>query len=309
MKRVTRFVIMVVVLMAAYLLLIEVPVQVKFAPRTPLLTTPADLGMAYRDFELTPQDAAISLKGWWMPAAQPSATLLFLHGASSNRDSRFFEGLEFYQAMVARGVSVAAIDLRNHGASDADGGGIQFGQTEQYDARALVDWAYERALQPPIVLMGISMGGATAIRAIAEGVQVDGLILLDSLLHTRDAMQRAIWTQSGLPPALLAPSAWSAVRFFGFPDGPVQPLTLAKTLQVPMLLLQDPQDPVTRAQYANALAAENPNVTLWLAPPVPADHARLVSKGRWGTHVAAFALYPDDTVAQIMHFIARLPRQ
>lgn len=306
MNRVISYIVLFALIVTAYFVLVEIPSQLRFAPRTALETSPADLGMVYENFQISPADADITLHGWWMPATRPLATLLFLHGGSSNRDSRFFEGLEFYQAMVEQGVSVAAIDLRNHGDSDSDGQGIQFGRTEHYDAQALVDWAKQQQLTQPVVLMGISMGGATAIRAIHEGADVDGLILLDSLLNTQDAIKRAIWTQSGLPHTLMVPSAWAAVRFYGFPDGHEQPLELATNLDLPILVIQDPQDPVTRAIYSKSLTARNPQAKLWLAPEAPADHPELSSRGRWGSHVAAFVLHPQETVAKIMGFVQTL---
>jgi len=45
-------------------------------------------------------------------------------------------------------------------------------------------------------------------------------------------------------------------------------------------------------------------VTLWLAPPAASDEPRLAWKGRWGSHVAAFQLFPEPTMAQISRFIA-----
>jgi pimeloyl-ACP methyl ester carboxylesterase len=308
-KRLLVILLAVTVIALAYIALVEIPTQVRFAARTVLDTSPADVGLAYENFELRPADANIALKGWWIPAKQPIATLLFLHGGSSNRNSRYFEALEFYSAIVERGVSVAAIDLRNHGESGADDHGIQFGRTEQHDAAALVAWARQKPSPGPIFLMGISMGGATAIRAIHEGAQVDGLILLDSLLDTQDALQQAIWASSGLPPALTAPSAWAATTFYGFPGGEEQPLHLAAALDVPILVMQDPADPVTRAPYAESLAAQNSRAELWMAPAAQSNDARLAWKKRWGSHVAAFALYPTETIEQIINFMQRVIRE
>ena len=287
----------------AYIALVFIPQAVRFAQHTPLQTSPSDIDLAYQDFQIRPADADIALQGWWMPAERPVATLLFLHGGSSNRDSRFFEGLEFYSAMVRRGVSVAAIDLRNHGDSENDAQGIQFGRTEQHDAAALTAWVKQTQEPGPLFLMGISMGGATAIRAVHEGAQVDGLILLDSLLDTHDVLQRAVWVDSGLPPALMLPSAWAATTFHGFPHGDTQPLALASKLELPILVMQDPDDPVTRAVHAKHLAQANPQAQLWLAPAVAPDDPRLASRKRWGSHVAAFALFPEATVERIIAFM------
>jgi hypothetical protein len=40
-----------------------------------------------------------------------------------------------------------------------------------------------------------------------------------------------------------------------------------------------------------------------MAPPIEDDHPELAWKKRWGSHVAAFAFYPQETVEQIMRFI------
>jgi len=60
---------------------------------------------------------------------------------------------------------VAVINLRNHGESDTDGQGLQFGSTEKYDAEALINWARHKPPERPPVAMGFSMGGATGIQA------------------------------------------------------------------------------------------------------------------------------------------------
>ena len=286
-----------------YALLVAVPqAAVEVAP-IPVTGSPADLGLSYESFTVTPADARLTLQGWWMPAAQPVASLVFIHGGGSNRTSEFFGALDFYRALVASGISVAAIDLRNHGHSGQDGQGLQFGRTEQYDAMAAIEWV--RARQPglPLYAMGISMGGATVIHAAASGAPVDGLVLLDPLLDTNDVFRRGGWVESGLPDSLFSLSSWSARTFFGLPDGGAQALDRAVSLDLPILLIQDPGDPVTRLPFARQLAAANPGVTLWVAPDAAADDERLAWKGRWGSHVAAFQLYPTETLEQLLLFI------
>ena len=151
--------------------------------------------------------------------------------------------------------------------------------------------------------MGISMGGATLIQAAHDGAKLDGLILLDSLLDTNDTFAQGAWVHTGLPPALFAPSAWAATQFFGLPGDEEQALARAATLELPILAIQDPDDPVTRARYSRELAQRNPRVTLWLVPAIDPANPDLASKARWGTHVSAFLFYPRETVAQIMAFI------
>lgn len=294
-----------ILLLAAcvYVALIAVPSEVVRPQRTPLTTTPAEEGLAYEDFVISPQDSPIKLAGWWMPADNARATLVFIHGAGSNRGSTFFGSLKFYRAMVDQGVSMAVIDLRNQGESGSDNQGLQFGRTEKHDAAAAIAWARDKAPGLPLFAMGISMGGATLIQAAHDGAPIEGLILLDSLLDTQDTVMRGAAVETGLPPALFAVSAWAATQFYGLPGGEEQALERAATLDLPMLVIQDPDDPVTRAHFSRELAARNPNVTLWMAPAIDPGHPELAWKGDWGTHVAAFQFYPRETVAQILAFM------
>jgi pimeloyl-ACP methyl ester carboxylesterase len=286
-----------------YVALVAIPERAIHPQPSELTADPSSVGLAFEDFVISPADQPLQLKGWVMPASQPRAVLVFIHGGGSNRTSSFFGSLNFYRAMVGQGLSVVAIDLRNHGASGSDGRGLQFGRTEKFDARAAIDWARRRYPGLPAFAMGISMGGATLIQAAHDGAKLNGLILLDSVLDSRDTFKQGAWVQTGLPPAVFALSAWAATAFHGLPSGGEQALQRATMLKLPILAMQDPGDPVARARYSRELAQRNHHVTLWLAPTIDPAHPDLAFKERWGTHVAAFQFFPQDTVAQIIAFI------
>lgn len=286
-----------------YIALVAIPREATAAQRVAIEGNPADVGLTFEEFSVSPDDQPLSIVGWWMPADNARAVLVFIHGGGSNRTSSFFRAMDFYRAMVSQGIAVVAIDLRNHGESGSDARGLQFGRTEKYDARAAIDWARKRHPDLPLFAMGISMGGATLIHAAHEGPSLDGLILLDSLLDTADTFQQGAWVQTGLPPALFAPSAWAATQFFGLPAGDEEASERAAALKLPILAIQDPGDPVTRAQFSRELARRNPRVTLWEAPAIDPGHPQLAWKKRWGSHVSAFEFYPRETVARIVEFI------
>jgi len=286
-----------------YVAVIAIPREAIHAERSAVTTSPADVGLVFEEFAVAPQDTDLNLAGWWMPAQNARAALVFIHGGGSNRTSSYFGSLDFYRAMVAQGIAVAAIDLRNHGASGSDGQGLQFGRTEKYDAMAAIAWAREKNPELPLFAMGISMGGASLIQAVHHGAKLDGLILLDSLLDTHDTFKQGAWAETGLPPALFAVSAWSSTQFFGLPGGDEQALARAAALALPILVIQDPGDPVTRARYSEELARRNPRVTRWTAPLIDPQHPELAWKERWGSHVSAFIFFPKETVAQILAFI------
>ncbi len=303
MKKLSWTVIALLLASCAYVAVIAIPREAIHVQRNAVTTTPADVGLVFEEFVVSPQDSDLTLAGWWIPAQNARATLVFIHGGGSNRTSSYFGSLDFYRAMVEQGVAVVAIDLRNHGASDSDGQGLQFGRTEKYDAAAAIAWAREKNPNLPLFAMGISMGGATLIQAVHDGAKLDGLILLDSLLNTYDTFKQGAWVETGLPPALFTISAWAATQFFGLPGGDEQALARAATLDLPILAIQDPGDPVTRARYSRELAQRNPRVTLWTAPAIDPQHPDLAWKERWGSHVSAFLFYPRETMAQILEFI------
>lgn len=289
-----------------YIIAFAVPQEIVHVERSKLTNSPQAFGLVFEHFEVSPQDSSLKLAGWWMPAENARATLVFVHGAGSNRNSLYFDSLPFYAAMVEQRVNVVAIDLRNHGDSDTDGKGLQFGRTEMHDALAAISWAQMKTPELPLFAMGISMGGATVIYAANHGADLDGVILLDSLLDTRDVVRQGGWIGTGLPAALFSPSAWIATTFYGLPAGSNQALEVAAALELPILAMQDPDDPITRAKYSRELALRNRHVTLWSAPMIPAQHPDLAWKGRWGTHVSAFQFHPVETVGQIMQFMDRV---
>ncbi len=291
-----------------WLLLYFIPNEMRFLPPYPITETPASVGLDFESFTLTIVNDKLTLEGWWMPARIPRANLVFIHGGGSNRHSDFFKSLEFYAAMVAQGISVAVVDLRNHGDSQSDDKGLQFGRTEMWDALALIAWTREKAPDIPLYAMGISMGGATLIHAANSGVSVDGLILLDPVLNTADVIVQSAWVETGIPPALFKASAWAAAAWHGMPGGDQQAGAIAARLRQPILLIQDPGDPVTRAVYARELAAENPAIQYWEAPPVSREAApELEWRGRWGSHVTGYILFPDLVLEQIFAFMALPP--
>ena len=84
---------------------------------------------------------------------------------------------------------------------------------------------------------------------------------------------------------------------------PQSPLSLAKTLNLPLLLIQDWDDPVTRSPFAAELARDNPSVMLQRVPAIDIDDACLDGKEEWGSHVAAHPCHPDWTRETLSAFI------
>ena len=249
----------------------------------------------------------LQLEAWWMPAENPRATLLFVHGAGSSRVSPFFNTLGFYDSLQKAGVSVFTFDQRNHGNSEYTDGYLRMGATEYRDVLAAREWLRGRAdNDTPVIICGLSMGGATSIYALANGMRADGLLLFDPVLNTRDSLERGGWVGYGLPSVLFRPMAYLAPLFWGLPYGESDALEVAKVLDLPIAIVQNKTDPITRSIWSEELAKASEAATIAFVPDIDASDPCMADKGRWGTHASSFHCHPDWTIEQVENLIARL---
>ena len=131
------------------------------------------------DITLTTRDG-VSISGWWIPAPNPRGTVILVHGLNRTR----IEMAKRVEPLHGWGFNCILIDLRHHGASGGDG--TTFGLNEKLDVRAATDFALEKS-PGPVVLWGVSMGGATVTLEAAADPRVAGLIAdsaYDSLPNT-----------------------------------------------------------------------------------------------------------------------------
>ena len=283
--------------------------SVTWAPQQVVSTTPyavdvdpSSRGLSFDNIQI-PSDGVL-LEGWWIPAEQPRAQLIFVHGAGSNRISQYIGSLDFYRTLHDLQVSVITMDLRNHGNSPVTDGLLHMGAAEWPDVMAAARWLdRHQPSQLPRVVLGASMGGSTVIHAVTNGLEVDAIILLDPQLDILDSLQHGGEVSTGIPAPLFSLAVRAAIYRYDLPYGVGSPLNLGKALTPPMLLMQDWDDPVTRSPYAAELAASNPQVTLRKVPPVDINDTCLDGKEAWGSHVAAHPCHPDWTKQTVAQFL------
>jgi pimeloyl-ACP methyl ester carboxylesterase len=192
--------------------------------------TPADLGLdfeaigydaaadaelaAFPDHDACPRqgpDAADTLRttdgarlaGWYVPAtsgAGPTApTVVLLHGWGSNKSNMLG-----HVGLLAPSYNVVAFDMRHHGQSSAELPTTQ-GVTEQRDLETVLDWLDAHKGPSRIAVLGVSMGGATAVAEARADERVAALVL-DSTHPTLQAAVEARFERAGYPLAL--PVSW-----------------------------------------------------------------------------------------------------
>ena len=230
----------------------------------------------------TPRLAA-PLKGWLFenPAANGRA-VLFLHGWRSHRQHM----LKNYLSWLARRYTVLAFDHPGHGESPR--GPVTLGDLEREDAQAALAILHQRGYHR-VGVMGVSMGGTTAIGLAAESPDVKAVVSEGTYAHMGD-LARGYFTSHGYPfPALLAQATdWAlALRAGRNLDAACAERQIARLAPRPIFLIHGTNDHVVSADDARELfaAARGPK-ELWLVPG--ADH---VSDDRLGPHAKDPAEY------------------
>lgn len=129
-------------------------------------------------FDITSRDGFPLAGHCWLPR-EPRAMIAVIHGLGEH--SGRYE--RFAQAAVAQGFGVIGIDLRGHGRSSGERTYVERFSDYLLDADVLMTKARRLAGPLPLFLMGHSMGGAVAMRWVAERQpSLAGLVLSSAAL-------------------------------------------------------------------------------------------------------------------------------
>lgn len=132
-------------------------------------------------------------------AEEPKAVILTLSGIEKPSGTAFMGHAAMFQK---QGYSTIMIEMRAHGNSEGDK--ICLGYKETYDVGAALEFvkSQEEYNNLPIIIMGLSMGGGTAINSMAEFPEIDALISLSAFSSCEETFAE-IMAQS-MPKALAA---------------------------------------------------------------------------------------------------------
>jgi pimeloyl-ACP methyl ester carboxylesterase len=143
--------------------------------------TPASFELPYEDVSFRAQDG-IELKGWWVPATSAHGSVVMVHGLNRSR----IEMVKRVPFVHSSGWNAILLDLRHHGASAGEA--TTFGVKEKQDVEAAARFARERA-PGPVVLWGVSLGGASVVLAAADDPDVTGVICDSSFRSLDDTVR------------------------------------------------------------------------------------------------------------------------
>jgi len=143
--------------------------------------TPASFELAYEDVAFRSKDGT-ELQGWWVPSDSARGSVVMVHGLNRSR----VEMVKRVPFVHAAGWNALLVDLRHHGASG--GRATTFGVKEKLDVEAAAGLARERA-PGPVVLWGVSLGGASVVLAAADDHEVKGVICDSSFRSLDDTVR------------------------------------------------------------------------------------------------------------------------
>ncbi len=290
--------------------------------RNPPTSTPADLGLAYESVAVPTADG-LELAAWLIPATDPGGVapgVALIHGWESARDRT----LPHAQVLHAAGYHVLTLDVRGHGANEAETLPISAGEFAA-DARAGVAWLRGRPEVAKVALVGHSIGGAGAL--VAAGSGGDGFVEAVIALAPPAGpyrLTRLTFQLADLPfPGFIAwPLAWLTTHVFLWPRGhriaEVDAVEAVRRIQVPLLLIHGTDDHVVPPDHMRRLAgarrAALPGAVTetllvqgghhsWIYefPEVRAAMARFLAATLGGP------LPPDEAAARAMAVDARRP--
>ena len=215
----------------AVVLVVLTALQSRFLyfPSREMVASPADAGMAYEDVRMTAEDG-VTIHGWWMPAPDAPATVLFLHGNAGNV-SYWLDAVRGYRAL---GWNVLLIDYRGYGLSD----GAPSEHGTYLDAKAAWRHLIEtRGIdRSRIVVVGRSLGGGVAL-GLLQDFRPAGVILEATFTSIPDMVAH-----------VMRFSLLGALMRIHYPN-----LERVRGIDVPVLVVHSPHDDLVPFAHGRAL--------------------------------------------------------
>lgn len=256
------------VFLAAFLYLYQN--RMVFLPNMPgraLDATPQDAGFSFEEVSIATSDG-VQLHGWFVPAEQSRATVLFLHGNAGNISHRL-DSIAIFREL---GLDTLIIDYRGYGQSEGTPGE----QGTYLDAQAAWDYLVsDRGIAPGrIVIFGRSLGGAVAAWLAVENTAA--AVIIESCFTSALDMARRLYPF--MPVKLITRLNYPVIEYVG-------------RLRIPLLIIHSHDDEIMPFFMGQALfeAAAGPKAMLELS----------------GDHNYGFLLNRDRYVAGLRDFTDR----
>jgi fermentation-respiration switch protein FrsA (DUF1100 family) len=256
--------------------------------RVPVEENPAALGLQYEDISFLSRDDALTLRGWFLPAAGSDKVVIMLHGGEMHRADPSIDMLGIAADLVHHDYNVLMFDFRGHG--ESEGNRMSAGYHEQKDLLGAIDYVKGRSFEH-IGALGFSMGAATALLVAATNNDIDAVVSDSSFADMADMIKSEFAKRTKFPKFFLTPVLFVVKIFFGVDLNAVRPVeAVAKIAPRPILFIHSAGDTFVPLDDAYKLldAARNPEDELWVAPNADHVQAYLKNKTEYIDRVTSF---------------------
>ncbi len=246
--------------------------------RQPIVRTPEDYGMDYRDVEFKSADG-LRLRGWIIPG-KLKKTVIMTHPMSFNRHGflaknqgmlRLFRTdvdlLRTAKALNGSGYSVLMFDFRNHGESDPGITGV--GMNEYKDVLGAVNYVKGHFRDHKIGFVSFCMGANSTIIAMSRGCEVmKGVKFMVAVQPVSAYVVFPTYMRKKFTPLsmILLPVVNALCKLRGgYSLNEISPIGFAGDVEVPTLYVQAESDPWTDLNDIKAIHGNTPGPKeLWI---------------------------------------------
>ena len=224
--------------------------------------------------------------GWFVPGSN-GATVVLLHGYRCDKR----EMLPHASFLHDAGYSVLLFDFRNRGESAGDA--VTLGYYERQDALGAVDYLKTRGDVDAkrIGVLGVSMGGATAVLAAAVGPDLRAVVTESAFRTADSSIEEAFTHFIHLPRFPYAPITTQIIQWrLGVKTSAVSPQRdIARISPRPVFIIHGLADETISPDNARDLyAAAGQPKELWLVPGSGHAHAVDVAHDEYVRRVTRF---------------------
>ncbi|MCF8015425.1 MAG: lysophospholipase [Chromatiaceae bacterium] len=256
------------------------------APRVPAIGSPADLGLAF-DSVRFPTLRGRFLRGWLLPAADATRTVIILHGWGSNAEQM----LPLAQPLHQAGLNVLLFDARNHGASDGD----SFSSLPRFaeDLGAAINWLQRQhpSRSAWIAVLGHSVGAGAALFEATRNPRIATVISIGAFADPAQLTERYL-ARLHLPSFIVELTKRYVEWVIGHRFATIAPVNSIRRVPCPVLLVHGDQDRTVPIEDAKRIAAAADPTRVKLFVVAGAGHDSVDKIEAHGEQLLAFLRLP-----------------
>ncbi len=256
--------------------------------RKALTSNPAALGMKYESVQFNSIPDNILLKGWYVDSPGDKV-IVVMHGRNSVRDEPGAGILDIAKGLYVHNYDLLMFDFRAHGESGGDR--YSLGWWETRDVAGALAYLKGRGVNE-VGALAFSMGAATELLAAPDHPEMKAVIADSAFSDLSLLLDKELPKASGLPGFFNPGILFMENLLYGIDIVSTKPeVQIAKMGDRPVLLIHSTTDELIPESHAEALkraGANDPNLSLWVAPG--------------NGHVKAYKNNPDEYMRRITEF-------